>query len=1238
MNKPAFSLGLFLNILFLLAVSPNSARAVVLTEIEQTGPNGADITIQPVSVKGSYTGFNVFSNGTLIAPVRFCSLNLIQARNAVVSTSASSSTIQFTSLVASSQCGLNLYPGSIIVNLRSGHYPEVSFQIHIKSFDPQQWKSTIGSQPFHFLTLALPHAVVWQQGGWLNATPYSDLFPLLLDRHEGTPEISAYHYNREWSDTPPISGLPLPVIGLWNPQNKTYVAWDFERNRVSSHPDTNLAAGFCNRLILPRSSTTTQSASAILPATDGLSINPEAPFASLSPSQQASEEADRNSTSGFIAMVYPYGGNDYQQCIYPQSGDDIRDSATLDFSTNLGPEKDPNRLLWRRWWNSPYIHSHLPQAPATVNMGFLGAQAHLSTIPPCTTGPFIGDIGSFGVPGTTEVNGFQRQDDSEVMVAAANHDKAALDALSKEASRLASMATHFVVNGKQCAAWRLPLTGRWKAAWGGEPVATLHGAATWTAARFLLDIAEADGQKQYLPLVQECLEWAKYVVWTRDEFPDVPSSPFAIGSTPIISFLLDYYTTFRLDPVNGLAAKLALNLSKSFVYRYMPMWTGDSIRTDRLNSAFLWSPNSGRDWMGAACSNEVVWDLDTLAQDAVMTGDTRMMWALNGALSRWHRLYQAVYHHKVNDYQLNDFAEGYGLAPGNPYGYPGGRAAFGFGAQFTLIDPVGDSPVRVLAGLHGAMAFDRGTDSINLADYRCQDENTFSFRLKGIIGKPDVTLTAPYSDIAHEKIWLSNGLMRTQADVTASNKSVWTVIIHNVGSGDTVFVGSTDISPKEVVHILVPHTVGEELPADACFPYQTVALPTNSPVSTGWRVQDYAGLQGGLHWFWSVPFVLSSPVASATGNFLLSRPQNGMSVVCLLYTPAKNDEIPAPFLDDGSPCRLLWGQPSLAWRGWPEAVTTRMLMVSYKIPDGHTLVGINCNGCRLFAVSVLPNKETASEQELLTTLPIGAAEWESILQQEKQQQRLNQLAAELPAGKVAIMPPLNTNSPAYSLFAESNMVDKMTVLSQSDLLNPAVLTPTRYPVLVYVDGEDYPRTPNCPDDIAASLKSYLSAGGNLLLLSHLPFPMFYDVTWQGIEQVPHPVLPLLGLPLYGSLEGSPPAGTTMELIPGENVLGDVPASFAYPPGDPRLRSVDTTHLLPGADYQPIYKVVAPGDASYGDAAALLSYPVNAHGTRGHILYISAKLTNDPIHGPAILEAALRWMVSTANNLSGDKRK
>ncbi len=135
---------------------------------------------------------------------------------------------------------------------------------------------------------------------------------------------------------------------------------------------------------------------------------------------------------------------------------------------------------------------------------------------------------------------------------------------------------------------------------------------------------------QVLEIVEGCLNWARHITWTRNEFADVPSSPFAIGGTLTSAFCLDYYFTFREDPARRGRADQALDLAQSFVYRYLTMWPSDNDRSDRFDSAFLWEPNSGRDWCGAACCNEVAWCLDTLAMTAANTADPVLIHALRG--------------------------------------------------------------------------------------------------------------------------------------------------------------------------------------------------------------------------------------------------------------------------------------------------------------------------------------------------------------------------------------------------------------------------------------------------------------------------------------------------------------------------------------------------------------------------------------------------------------------------------
>jgi hypothetical protein len=153
-----------------------------------------------------------------------------------------------------------------------------------------------------------------------------------------------------------------------------------------------------------------------------------------------------------------------------------------------------------------------------------------------------------------------------------------------------------------------------------------------------------------LEAIDQLFNWAKNCVWTRSAFPDVPSSPFAIAGCLKAAFLLDYYFTFKNDPTRTSNAELALRLADNVVWRDLPIWAMDSDRfDDGTDSSFLVEPNSGRDWAGLGCANEVSWAIDALTQVYVHTGDERMRYYLRGALQRWPQLYRPFYYDSLAD-------------------------------------------------------------------------------------------------------------------------------------------------------------------------------------------------------------------------------------------------------------------------------------------------------------------------------------------------------------------------------------------------------------------------------------------------------------------------------------------------------------------------------------------------------------------------------------------------------------
>ena len=82
----------------------------------------------------------------------------------------------------------------------------------------------------------------------------------------------------------------------------------------------------------------------------------------------------------------------------------------------------------------------------------------------------------------------------------------------------------------------------------------------------------------------------------------------------------------------------------------MIAWASDNDHDDNLDSSFLWEPNSGRDWTGTACANEVHWNLDTLVQVFVNCGDPILHHYLRGALERWHLLYKDITQDSLAEY------------------------------------------------------------------------------------------------------------------------------------------------------------------------------------------------------------------------------------------------------------------------------------------------------------------------------------------------------------------------------------------------------------------------------------------------------------------------------------------------------------------------------------------------------------------------------------------------------------
>ena len=797
-------------------------------------------------------GFDVLADGRVVAPIRL-SVDRAIVAGKVEETDGE---LRLSQLRCADPEAIRFGPDDFVSIAGS----TVRFKLTLVQFDAARWQRLFGGAktPFHFLVCPMPSAKMWHQSGWLNATPVSDPFPLLQDRHEGTPEISCV-WNRNWSYICPIGAHPIPMIGLWDPDSRLYVGYDFQQARATDQSARYISTAYCWE-----------------------------------------EGTEKN----FITLAYPSGGLRYGELLFPKAGQRIESHLELIVDTNLPSTEDPNERFQERLFEK--YEDALPVVPAMNDLAWIPGAARLKD--------FLGPIGldffgpggehTFYPDGTLLTYGWAGHREMPIDTAASQNDTAGIErARASLETLLQKYARHFTVNGEPCLFWEKPLTQAWRDGWGGAGVTTLHHSDSWYPARgvvelYRYDLAHGHPYPEYLAAIDQLFNWAKNCVWTRNEFADVPSSPFAIGGSLKAAFLLDYYFTFKNDPARKANAELALHLADNVIWRYLAIWTMDSDRSDgTLDGSFLMEPNSGRDWAGLACANETGWLIDAMTQVYVHTGDDRMRYYLRGILQRWPALYRPLYENSMADYGGDSMTEGLGIFDGSGPGR-GQRYSYGFVVPFAMEEPVGDSKMRVVAGARACIAFCKGSSDKNISHYETDGNGDCSFQIVSSTSAPfDVSFSYPNVDISRLSIKV-NGLV---VDVRHPPQSPSSLYLPNVRNNDLVTIGDgQDIVPA--VSFPAGHTYshGDEdgLPG-------AVALPKD------WTdPHSFAGLIPGKRWAFGVPYWQDDYAHTA-----IFGPFREGSTVFVVYG-ANGTNAPNIVLDDGGELPLS-GKPAVAWRAWP---------------------------------------------------------------------------------------------------------------------------------------------------------------------------------------------------------------------------------------------------------------------------------------------------------------------------------
>ena len=688
---------------------------------------------------------------------------------------------------------------------------------------------------------------------------------------------------------------------------------------------------------------------------------------------------------------------------------------------------------------------------------------------------------------------------------------------------------------------------------------------------------------------------------------------------------MDYYFTFRDDALRGTNAALALQMADTAIWRYVHPWAMDSDRFDTgLDSAFLIEPNSGRDWSGLGCANEVNWTIDAMTQVYVHTGDPRMRYYLRGILQRWPVLYQPNYEASIAAFNTSDaLTEGLGVFDGSGPGR-GNRYPYGFSPSLPLNEPVGASTMRVIAGAQACIAFDKNGTASDVTDYRTGGNGSCSFRIvSSLPGQFDVSVSYPFVNISQLLVTrLRNGQIQTlgNPDVIRPPQSPSSLYLSQLQNGDVITIGTVPaIAPIISFDNSLVFTETNN-PSRTNGLFTTLPLTGDFLLPQDWNdLNSFAGLVPGEKWDYGVPYWQG--LHAATNSFALSA--TGATEIIVAYSPPELETLtraPKLVLDDGTSAALS-AHPVLAWRAWPIIFNQKMILDYLTLPPGRSLAGVDPNGTAVMATTAF-NGSLTDWQPVETLLTNGSASFVQQETEELQLLALQQSYSELPAGKIALLP-LSAPGAGENFAAATGLRAKWDVLTEAQLIDTNWFNFSRYPLAFYLGSENYLKTVSTSGDAKAAVTKYLAGGGTIVVLATGPFPFYYGYGPSDQPGPADPLLPALGMPIQGFEQA--PAGIFMQRYTNQTILQSVPNQFAFPPGDSRLRAITGSAVSAANRYVPFIKAVDAGGNYYGDAAAFIAFGTGlAKG--GKMLYVWDTLLSGP-QGDMIMGDLVSWILN-----------
>jgi len=1173
-----------------------------------------------------------------ITEIHFGPAARLTARQVVRGRDAFSQWLRFTGLTArptpllgaGSTVTVRLYP--------EDPYPQVSFRLELRQFDPAAWEQAVGRLPFHFLTCEASGAEVFHQRGWPIGTPVVD--PYILHQCQGPGKSIVSEWSPEWTYAPPIGAYPVPTVGAWTKSARKYVAYDFHSARLKDHTERNVASAYCYRLSTPSVS-----------------------------------------LSSFFALVWP-AGSPYSALRYPSAGDVVATHFRLLYHLNLGGDDDPNLFVNEYAWR---VHRDgMPEVETLNDLSWLPAAYRPRAFSPPGV-PRLwsqeGDRPQWWQPHALLPEG-EGWDVSGIDYAYEQGREAAIRHLWEEVAFILKYKQERDIEGDPCVFWERPLQGD-GADFFGPGVRTEHNYANWSLGRALLRIYLNERKRaaeerasvplnDLLPLLDGVLRFTKHILYTRNDYPDVPAAQFAWSAAPAARFCLEYHYAFRDDPPRQELAALALKLARSMTYRYLALWASDNDPSDNLDASFFMEPNAGLEWLGAACANEVWVTTYAIALTYVATGDPILGQYLRGMLERWHELFRDEYYETLEAYG-GAFTERYGLFPGarQPVGT---RAAYGglWGGFEQIAVPILDSKVRVLCGEAAALAFNLEGKHTTIADYRYARDGNFSFRLVPFVtptparrgGEPtagparrgrerylDVTVTFPCFDLRNKSVqvqrggeWIPWGPERVQR----FDERPDTLYLKGLHYGETVRVGEVpEEAPVRPCPLAKPRLPGGAAGEVEGFTLVDLRAVCNRSTPREWAdPQSLAGFEPGRKWLYGIPFAFVDPDLNggraSVRDATVQVGRQARRAFAVVGQVSDNARLTIT-CEDGRSTTVPLEQRVTACTGWPPLFQWQLDLATVALPGpslpAQRVRSVQVQGCDLFALTLTERADGALQEPLQALARARATA--VALRQTLSGLRQMEKQFEAFSGHIGILPTAPPESPQtgplVKLLRQAGLLKHVRVLTAEQLVDPTVFNARNFWLALFLGGEKYLQTVHRPGDADAALVRYLQEGGTLLCLPNQPFPFYYNERDQVVVSAPKFGLPICGSGAEGrgdtlqnaDIRGweTPPPGRqlTFTLNPQQDLLRALPRQFPFPDkGDLRWRPIVNV-VDPANRYVPLVSLHDQRGTFYGDGGAFIEYRTGPL-AGGRVLYLWCTLAQHPDYQAGILTDVLRYFL------------